>query len=631
MKKSILLYLLVVFAMVLAACAPAVAPAPTQAPVQADPTKAPQPTQAPEATKAPEPTKAPEATQAPEAGLPEGVSNLLTVKLRQGIQWSDGTPFTSKDLVGTYNIYWAKADASWTYLKDVVAKDDYTVEFQLSSLSPRAVRLLLRANQPAAYSQYGKWMDQAGELRQQGLKNDSDEVKKFLDDLFAFKPETAVSYGPFVIDPGSITEAQLELVKNPGGYNADKIDFEKILVYYGETAATVPLVLAGEIDYATHGFTPSDVQAFQAMPNIQIVRGPTGTGPGLWFNHTKAPFDKKEVRQAFAYIIDRDENAKVALGESGKALKFMAGFTDLQVETWLEPETIAKLNPYEKDLAKAEELLTSIGFKKVSGKWADDQGQPIKFELSVPSDFADWLGSAENAAQQLKAFGFDASVRGFPSSERATTQKEGKYDILVDLCLYYNPPHPQTSFNYYLNTPRNAPEAKDALKGFNWSWKQQLPDGTEVYVPDLLKGAAAGLDPEAQKPFIAQLAILLNEELPVLALFERYANDPINTTDRVTGWLPLDDKIYKNSQADNYISYQLVNGILKPAEGSDKSFHTSWPYPQPPNYDLNYFTSSSLPYTLGSPEYHAMYTPLFWYMWDSASYEGAIAESYELK
>ncbi|MCX7671631.1 MAG: sugar ABC transporter substrate-binding protein [Anaerolineae bacterium] len=70
MRSSITITLLLVFALLLAACAqPAPAPAPTQAPAAAAPTaaptKAPEPTKAPKPTKAPEPTKAPAPTAAP--------------------------------------------------------------------------------------------------------------------------------------------------------------------------------------------------------------------------------------------------------------------------------------------------------------------------------------------------------------------------------------------------------------------------------------------------------------------------------------------------------------------------------------------------------------------------------------
>jgi peptide/nickel transport system substrate-binding protein len=560
------------------------------------------------------------------------VTNILTVKLREGLKWSDSTDLTAKDLVGTYDIYWLQKNTIWSLVKDVVAVDDYTVEFWISNPSPRALRLILRANQPAPYSQYSKWMDEAAKLRADGKAADSDEGKALLDDLYAFKPETIVAYGPFIIDPASVTEAQLELAKNSTGYNADKIDIEKILVYYGETAVSLPLVLSNEVDYSTHGYLASDVEAIKSIPNLSILSAPTGTGPGLWFNQKFPPLDKKEVRQAFAYIIDRVENAQVAMGAAGLGIDYQIGFTNLQMDAWITDETKAKLNPYAVDLAKAEELLTSVGFTKgADGKWLTDTGEPFAVELSVPADFADWLGSAENAAQQLSAFGIDATVRGYPSSERATAQKEGKYQILVDLSIYYNPPHPWSAYNYYLNPPRNAPEATDNLYGMAFPWNQTV-EGEEVNIPALITEAFAGFDFEAQKSPIQKLALMVNEELPVLAMFERIATDVVNNDTRITGWRDFSDPIYTNNQADLYIAIQLLEGELKVSATGDGTFHTVYPYPQPPNYELNFFSSTSnLVSGVGNPSYNLMFPPLFYYMWADATYVPAVAESYELR
>jgi peptide/nickel transport system substrate-binding protein len=630
--------LLVLLALVLGACATPATKAPTAEPtvaateiMEAEPTA--EPTEVP-ATEVPaaEPTEAPtaEPTAEPEP-LPEGVANILTVNLREGLQWSDGANLTAQDLVGTYNIYWAQSNAVWTYLKDVVAVDDTTVEFWISNPAPRALRLILRAYQPAPYAQYGPWMDQAAQMRADGVDPKGDEVKAFLDDLYAFKPESIVAYGPFIIDPASVTEAQMEMPKNDTGYHADLTDIQKILVYYGETAVSLPYVLSNDADYTTHAYTPSDVEIIKTMPNLTVLSGPTGTGPGLWFNQAYAPLTHKEVRQAFAYIIDRAENATVAMGDAGKGVEYVVGFTDLQVPAWLSEETIAKLNPYATDWAKAEELLTGIGFSKnADGKWLTDAKEHFTVELAVPSDFLDWLASAENAAQQLQAFGIDAVVRGYPSSERATIQKEGTYQILVDLSIYYNPPHPHTSFNYYLTAPRNNPETTDNLYGMNFPWTQTV-EGEEVYIPDLLAEAAAGFDFEAHKPAIQKLALLINEELPVLGLFERYATDVIDLSTRITGWRDFSDPIYKNNQSDLYVAIQLLEGDLQVSETGDGSFHTVYPYPQPPNYDLNYFTSTSLIQGAGNPSYNVMFPPLFYYMWADASFVPAVAESYSLR
>jgi len=624
MRTYKLVSLFVLLALVLAACgtpateAPAPVAEPTEAPV-VEPTKAPEPTAVP--------TEEPLVIEPKEC--PADSANVLTIKMRPGLTWSDGTALTARDLIGTYNIYWAQSNATWSYISDVVASDNYTVSFCITNPAPRALRLILRAYQPAPYSQYGEWMDKAAALRAAAADPKGDEVKAFLDELYAFKPETIVAYGPFIIDPASVTEAQMELVKNETGYNAAKIDIQKLLVYYGETSVSLPYVLSNDVDYSTHAYTPSDMETIKAIPNLGTIGGSTGTGPGLWFNQQYAPLSKLEVRQAFAHIIDRAENAKVAMGEAGKGVEYVVGFSDLQVPTWLTEETIGKLNPYAKDWAKAEELLTSIGYTKgADGKWLTETGEPFKVELSVPSDFLDWLASAENAAQQLQAFGIDAVVRGYPSSERATTQKEGKYQILVDLSLYYNPPHPHTSFNYYLTAPRNAPGTETPGMSFPM---EQVVDGETVNITDLLTAATTGFDFEAHKPAIQKLALLANQQLPTLALFERYATDVYNKDARITGWRDLSDPVYKNNQADLYIAIQLLEGDLKVSPTGDGSFHTVYPYPQPPNYDLNYFTSTSLMQGAGNPSYNVMYPPLFYYMWADATYVPAVAESYELK
>jgi peptide/nickel transport system substrate-binding protein len=564
---------------------------------------------------------------------PQPTTTILTVKLRPGLRWSDGSPLTAQDLAGTYDLYWATHNGTWDVLNDVVARDETTVEFQLTTPSLSALRLLLRSYVPAPRSQYGTWMDQARTLRQQSRDPARDEVKRLVDDLYAFKPDAAVVYGPYTLDTTSITEAQLQLVRQPGGYNTDRVGFEKLIVYYGETAASVPLMLSGELDYSTHAYTPSDLAAFAQLPNVQIIRGPNGTGPGLWFNHAVAPLDRTEVRQAFAYIIDRQENARVALGDAAKPIMKLAGFPDEAVDQWLSPAAVAQLNPYPKNLPKAEALLTGIGFTRdADGTWLDDQGQPLAFEISVPADFADWLSAAENAAQQLTAFGIKTTVRGYQSAARADIQKAGRYQILIDLSTYYIPPYPFASYRYMLDAPRNNPEAASGQRGMGWPWQQIGADGTEVYLPDLLTGAATGLDLDAQKPYVEQLALLVNEQLPVLPLFQRYSTDPINTAARVTGWLPLDHPIYQNNQgSDNYISIQILNGTLKQAAGSDGTFRTSFPYPQPPNYDLNFFSPNSLPQSLGYPASDLLYPPLFWYLFAEQQYAPEIAASYALR
>ena len=66
----------------------------------------------------------------------------LTVKLRKGIEWNDGTPFTSKDVVFTFNIVRDNQDkmvhtAEINFLKEAQAVDDLTIKFVLNKPNPR--------------------------------------------------------------------------------------------------------------------------------------------------------------------------------------------------------------------------------------------------------------------------------------------------------------------------------------------------------------------------------------------------------------------------------------------------------------------------------------------------------------
>ena len=591
-------------ALLLAACgapaAPTSAPvAPTQAPA-AVPTTAPTvavaaPTAAPATAVAAKPAATPVAapTVAP-------VLATITITLKKGLKWSDGSPLTTKDVVGTFNILWLQSSGTWNSLADVVAADDQTVDFLVTRPGPAILDTIVRATITRPSAQYGKWMDAAAAFRKATADRKGDDVKKVLDELLAFRPDNAVVSGPFMIDPKQVTEAQLTLVKNPNGFNAAQIDFDRVIVYWGDTTQDMPLYLSGQMDYSSNAYSPANLTALRALgPQIQVLGGPGTNGPGMYFNNDVYPLGKKEVRQAFAYIIDRVENCTVAFGESCRPIKYEAGFTDVSVPTWLSADQIAKLNLYPKDLAKAEALLTGIGFKKGSdGIWLDDKGKPMAFELAVPADFTEYLASSENVAQQLNKFGIKITVKPYQSADRGTLHKSGNYQISMDIGFRFTYFHPFVSFDYNLRPgigDKNNPEAPAGARGMNFPYVQKLPDGKEINIKDWVDKTADGFDIEKQKPYVADLTAMFNDQLPVLLMFERYLTDPIETKTRVVGWMPLTDKIYNNNQNNSPVARQFLSGQLKPsAANTKKEFMTSVPFTQPPKANYNFTSTDSM-------------------------------------
>ena len=625
-KVSVLFSLIVLLSMILSACGGAT-PAPTQAPTQA-----PAPTVAPTQPPA---TEAPTATEAPATYAPD-VKAVITINLPAGATWSDGSALTSKDLVGTWNILWMRKSGTWNSLYDVVAKDDQTVEFQIKSPGPAVLDTIVRSTSPRPYSQYGKWMDAAAKFRADNADRDGDAVKAANDELNAFTPDAGVTYGPYNIDPASVTEAQLTMNKVASGFNADKIDFNSVTVYWGDTAQDLPLYLSGEMDYSSNAYSPANLDAIRGSnPNIVVLGGPATNGPGIYFNNDVYPLGRKEVRQAIAYAIDRVENCTVAFGESCRPIKYMVGFTDAAVPTWLSADQIAKLNTYDYNLAKAEELLTGIGFKKGSdGIWVDDKGNKMEYDLKVPADFTEYLASSENVAQQLAKFGIKINVKPYDSAQRNDMHKAGDYQMSMDIGMRFTYFHPFVSYDYNVRPGiggKNDPEGAQGAKGMDFPYVEKTADGKEINIKDWVDKMAEGFDIEAQKPYVADMASMFNENLPVVQMFERYLTDPVDTATRVTGWLPVDDPIYKNNQNNSPVARQFLSGSLSPsASNSAKEFKTSYPYVQPPKANYNLYSPDTVLLN-GAVLSTFLYPPLTFYDVNQGKYVPFFAASWDIK
>ena len=491
-------------------------------------------------------------------------ANTYTMKLRSGLTWSDGSPVTAKDVVSTFNLRWLMRQQDWTFLSDVKAQDDTTVVFTIGTPSTVLERYILRAPILPA-SVYGEWATKAETMRKAKTSLDSAEGKKLNGDFQKLRPENPVVSGPFNFDPKSMTNAQMTLVKNDKGLFADKISFSKVVLYNGETSDITPVVMNKDVDYATHGFAVASEKTFQSN-GFRILRPPVYSGPSLVFNYTTHPeLSDARVRQAIAYVLDRNENGTVALGDSGKPCKFMAGFSDILVPDWITDADQKKLQAYEKDEAKATSLLQAAGWKKVGDKWQTPAGKPAAYDIKFPTEFADWNPAATNAADQLNKFGFNITKRGITFTQLNPDVLAGKFDIAIQGWGASNHPHPYFAFVQGLYTFNYVIAANSGGKGMNFPLKQTTSAGP-IDLQAVVDKSAQGLNVDEQKKNITAAAMAFNELLPIIPLWERYGNNPALEGSRVAKFPADDDPILKNAPyADNFVIMGMYSGKVAPA------------------------------------------------------------------
>ncbi|NCN05353.1 MAG: ABC transporter substrate-binding protein [Spirochaetales bacterium] len=314
----------------------------------------------------------------------------VTVKLRPGLVWSDGTPITAKDWVdGFTNIIYneevqtnsrdaffiGESYAVWTYI------DDRTLSLTVSEVYAGLTGALLETS-PLPMHILGPIMESQGA---EGINTlwgiDTDPTK-------------IPSSGPFVISSFSPSE-RITLRRNPNYFERDAAGVqlpyldELIFVFTPDQDTLLQNFLAGQsdflgvrgADYASLvdqqqalGFTLYEVGSATSTQFITFNQNPNGiSGPFLEWN------SNKDFRTAMAHLIDRETIINnVEFGFGYPQYSFIPTFSPYY---WEGVEDIA----IEYDPVTAAEILDRIGYvdRDGDGIREDDKGNKISLTLET--------------------------------------------------------------------------------------------------------------------------------------------------------------------------------------------------------------------------------------------------------
>ena len=391
--------------------------------------------------------------------------NSYTFELQQNVTWHDGTPFTADDVVFTFT-YTEEHPYQWVdngIVESVEALDSYTVKLYLSK--------------PCAPF----FQDVAGAqpIFPKHIWEPVTVPEEFLD------ATAVIGTGPYTLADYS-KEHGTYLYKAWDNYYlgtpaVKELRFVKIAAEMAPTA-----LKDGAVDAAS---IPAEVVEDIRNAGFTVITDNPNWNAKLTINHTRAPLDSKEFRQAVAYAIDCQALVQVVLRGQG-----VPGSTGLMPPTsvWYNPNT----PQFGYDLSKARSLLEGLGYTRDGNFYVKD-GAPLHLDLIAAADYKDLGNFIANALEEA---GIDID---FQTMETKTVDSRVEsWDF--DLSIYGHGGIFEASILQRVIIG----------SGFN---SARYTANTEL--TELCNAQLTEMDPALRKDMVFRIQALYAEDMPALTLY----------------------------------------------------------------------------------------------------------------
>jgi peptide/nickel transport system substrate-binding protein len=473
----------------------------------------------------------------------------MTVKLRDGVTWNDGEPFTPEDVIFTYDIMRKNPSMSWAVeasaaVKSVEKVDDLTVKFNLTSPNPRFH--LYREAFPAV----GVWG---------GITILPKHIWEGEDPL-TFKNNPPVTTGPYRLKDASETSVIWERRDDWWGIKAFGITPPPKEVQFLFLGAETNVALALENDEID---TPN-ISILSAGSFLEVasknpnVRAWSTEAPYAWSDpcprammvqNAKPPLDKKEVRWALSYLIDRQAVVDLAYeGTTIPAWGIWPEYTGNQPYFEAIDDLRAEYPSDAYDPDKAAELFKQAGVS------------PGDLDLNylVNADSTEEMSVAQVIADQLTAAGIKVEIQPLSGNALNDAILVGDYDLKVhSFCPGYIVENLDLfQSKYYVELGKKAPwYERNSFRYKNPALDTVVDEMIQTNPDDT--AALTGLYHDAMEIWL--------DDLPVVPVVQAPALVPFNST-YWTGWPTAEDPW--NMPVSWWATFNLViNGYPNPETG----------------------------------------------------------------
>jgi peptide/nickel transport system substrate-binding protein len=451
-------------------------------------------------------------------------STQINLKLRSGITWSDGQPFTSSDVVYTLNM-----------LKDAAPKLTWSVDMQqwvkdVTAIDPLTVQITLTGPNPRFFFDHFVFHEDIGVVMV------PEHIFKGQDPTTFTNFDLAKGW-PVVTGPWQLTlsSPDQKFWDRRSDWWGAKTGFHKLPAPLRiidlpnfQDDKRIELLAANQVD-ATHDLQPANaLVALQRNPKLEMWTKASPYGcldfwtTGMFFNCSNPPFNDPDIRWAINHALDRDQIVQIGYHGAGEktVLPFPA-FQPMQPYFSSVSDILQKYPVDSYDPNKTAQILQSKGYQKDQGGfWAKD-GKRLSMVIILPPSF--FLDITPVIVAQLRKAGIDASFKS-PTNE-GTIQSLGQFDATID-GIGASVRDPYYSLSYF-QSRYWAPTGQPATHYYRW--KNPTFDGLVDQM-----ATTSDNDPKLMSLY-HQAMEQWYAELPEIPLVQHFLYMPVNTT-YWTGW-----------------------------------------------------------------------------------------------
>ncbi|HLI68222.1 MAG TPA: ABC transporter substrate-binding protein [Ktedonobacteraceae bacterium] len=442
-------------------------------------------------------------------------NSVLTFHLRSGVNWNDGKPLTSADVVYTFNLMKQYPDldhnALWTNLiKSVSAPDDSTVVFTLQH--PDSTALFYIGDGVFIVPQH-IWSNLIAGVTPDKYQND----------------DHPVGTGPYELS--SFNSDLIVYTANPHYWGGEPAVKEIEVPAVKDNTTAVQDMAAGQYDWTSTGWSGQYSSIFEGKnPSVNHVWFAASNTVMLYLNLTKAPFNNLNFRKAVNAAIDRSQLPQGVAQYAPVANP--TGVKTTFVSKWVAPQYQNLQYPSGQNLV--DQYMKAAGFVKNGSYYQYANGQPFSMSVDVVNGWSDWDQDVQFIVNDLNKAGIKASVNSESGyTPYYTAISTGQYDAAISWTD--NGPTPYYAYHDLLESSLAATKTSPAGGSNFESWDAATSGGLSNQTDALLKQYTSSTDPNVQLQAIEGIETIMVNDLPVLPLTVNPYWDEY-TTAHFTGW-----------------------------------------------------------------------------------------------